>query len=265
MTDTHATPSPGLAGAIRVRDVIAIYRAMVPWLLLTWTAAVFIPGPDGQQILLIAGASPFLVAAAARGLGLHPGWTVAALAVDRAFTHLTNILLLLLLAAFAAAVGGTLGAMIADLTGLPDDRILSMPAAALAALPVLWWHWPAAVVAYLVPEDAGYRRPGGRAWRGPRYGDARRLHGVAGSAVRTAGLLALIFLWIAVLAAAGSMTASPAASHMARAATYLFALPLLTALAAIETLRMIVEAEAGAAPSRDRPAPPTATRNASRQ
>ncbi len=239
MRGRSAPAQNGFDGTVRGRELVAVYRAMLPWLLVTWAVAATIPGPAGQQILLVAGASPFLVAAAARGLGMHEGWSVAALAVDRAFTHLTNVLVLLVLTAFAAAIGGTVGAMIAELVGLSDDRILSMPLAVLASLPVLWWHWPAAVIAYLVPDHLHYRRAGSRAWRGPRYGDARRLHGVAGSRRRTGLVLGLNLLWAVLLVAAAGYAGDAGFPRLVQAATYLVFVPFMTALASIETRRML--------------------------
>jgi hypothetical protein len=235
-TDPHSSPHDP---AFQVGALVAAYRGMVPWLLATWLVASFLPGPGEQQVLLVAGISPFLVGAAARGMGLHPDRSTPALAVERAFTHLTSLLPLLFFVAFAAAVGGTVGAMMADTLGLHDPRITSLPLAALAALPILWRHWPAALLAYIAPEEAGYRRPGGRAWRGPRYGDARRLLRAAGDPTRTAVLVTLLLIWIAALAVVRDYGGDPTVSFVATGASYLLFLPLLVAMGATETRRMV--------------------------
>jgi hypothetical protein len=234
MTSTPAEP------AFPVARVLAAYRGMLPWMLLLWLVASFLPQPRGAQFLVVIGLSPFVVAAAARGMGLHPDRTVPALAVERAFTHLTSLLPLLLFVTLAAAIGGTLGAMIADALGFP--RLAAprfTPAAAIAALPILWWHWPAAVLAYVAPEEAGYRRPDGRAWRGPRYRDARRLIRAAGDPVRTAVIVAILLIWIAALAVLRDAPTRAPVPLAAAGASYLLLLPLLVAMGAIETRRML--------------------------
>jgi hypothetical protein len=223
-------------------DLLAAGRRMLPWLLLTWLAALLLPGPRGQQVFLVVGLSPFIAAAAARGLDLHPGWNVPALAVQRAFSHLTTFLPLLVLVALAAAVGGTLGSMLAHLTRLPDDRILSMPFAALATFPILWWYWPATVIAYVVPEDAGFRIGGGRAWRGPRYGDARHLVRAGGRARPAALLLGTFYLWTALLLVVGDYRGGAPLATLVEAASYLLFIPLLIAMAVTETRRMLARA-----------------------
>jgi hypothetical protein len=235
-TDPHG---PGPEPAFPVAAVLGAYRGMLPWLLATWVVASFLPGPGGQQVLLVAGVSPILVAAAVRGMGLHRDRGTAALAVERGFTHLTSLLPLLVFVAFAAAIGGTVGAMIADALGLRDDRATALPLAAIAALPILWWHWPAAVLAYVAPEEAGYRRPDGRAWRGPRYRDARRLMRVAGDPVRSAVIVAMLLIWIAALAVVRDAPTQAPVPLVAAGASYLLFLPLLVAMGAIETRRML--------------------------
>jgi hypothetical protein len=225
--------------AFPVRAVLGAYRGMLPWLLTTWVLASFLPGPGGQQVLLVAGVSPFLVAAAVRGMGLHRDRGTAPLAVERGFTHLTSLLPLLVFVAFAAAIGGTAGAMIADALDLRDDRATALPLAAVAALPILWWHWPAAVLAYVAPEEAGYRRPDGRAWRGPRYRDARRLMRAAGDPIRTSVILGILLIWIAALAVLRDAPTQAPVPLAAAGASYLLFLPLLVAMGAIETRRML--------------------------
>jgi hypothetical protein len=241
MHPTPATPhDPG--PAFSAHDLLAAGRSMLPWLLLTWLAALLLPGPRGQQVFLVVGISPFIAAAAARGLKLHPGWNVPALAVQRAFSHLTTLLPLLVLVALAAAVGGTLGGMLAHLTRLPDDRILAMPLAALATLPILWWYWPAAIIAYVVPEDAGFRIGRGRAWRGPRYGAARHLVRVGGRARPAALLLGTFYLWTALLLMVGDYHGGAPLATLVEAVSYLLFIPLLLAMAATETRRMLARA-----------------------
>jgi hypothetical protein len=217
----------------------AAYRGMLPWSAATGLIALALPGPAGQQLFLVIGASPFLLAAAVRGLGLHNGWNVLALAVHRAFTHLTSLLVLVALTALAAAVGGTAGGMIADLAGIQDDRVLSIPLAGIAALPILWRRWPAAVLAYTVPASAGLQAPGRRAWRGPRYSDAAPLSRAAGRARQTAILLALFFLWTTLLLTAGDHGGALPLDRIVEAASYLVFLPLLGAMAVVEALRML--------------------------
>jgi hypothetical protein len=238
---SHSTDPdrPGPEPAFPVAAVLGAYRGMLPWLLATWLVASFLPGPGGQHVLLVAGVSPFLVAAAVRGMGLHRDRGTAALAVERAFAHLTSLVPLLLFVAFAAAIGGTVGAMIADALGLHDARATSLPLAALTALPILWWHWPAAVLAYVAPEEAGSRRPDGRAWRGPRYRDARRLLRAAGDPVRTAVIVAILMIWITALAVVRDAPAQAPVPLAAAGASYLLFLPLLVAMGVIETRRMV--------------------------
>jgi hypothetical protein len=231
-----------------IAALVAVYRNVLPWLVATWALSLVLPGPPGQQVLLNLGASTFYGAATARALGLHSRWNVAPLAIDRAFTHLTAFLVLLVLSALAAAVGATLGAMAASITGVTDDRILSIPLAALATLPILWWHWPASLLAYLVPERAG-RTDAGRAWRGPRYADARRLTRFAGKPRRTALLLGFFYLWVIVLVLAGDEPSQPALSFTVRAASYLVVMPVLLGWAATEILAMA--RRAGARPTDD--------------
>jgi hypothetical protein len=233
------TTSPGPAPELSLATLATVHRRLLPWLLVTWAVAAVLPGPGAQQVFLLLGASPFYGAATARALGLHPGWSTPALAVDRAFTHLTALLVLFALAGLAAAVGATLGGMAASATRLPDERILSLPFAAAATLPILWWHWPATLLAYLVPEQAGYRVRAGRAWRGPRYGDARRLARFAGQPRRLALLLTFLYLWVAVLLIAGGGARGPALAFGIEAASYLLVLPMLLTWAAIEIMGMI--------------------------
>jgi hypothetical protein len=245
MTRDAATPArPALD--LSLATLATAYRGLLPWLLVTWAMATIIPGAGAQHVFLNLGASTFYGAATARALGLHPGWSTAAVAVDRAFTHLTALLVLVALSALAAGVGAVLGGMAASAVGLPDDRLLSLPFAAIATLPILWWHWPASVLAYLVPEGAGYRLRGARAWRGPGYGQARRLARTAGQPRRVAWLLSCFYLWVVVLLIAGG------AGHRAldlavQAASYLVVIPGLVTWAATETLGMIRRAGAEAA------------------
>lgn len=242
-TPSPTTPPPTSTQArdgFRSQDVGAVFRATLPWLVATWVVGAFLPGPAGYQVPLVIGASVFVVAAAARGLGLHPGWSVWALAVDRAFTHLTSLLVLLVMVGFAGAIGATVGAMLAEAVGLRDDRLLSIPLAALVAAPILWWHWPAAVLAVLAPEQAGYRGPGGRAWRGPGYGQARRLVRTVGSASAGALILGLVLIWTTLLVTTAGYGAGGVFPRLVEAASYLVFIPLLVALAAIETRRMVL-------------------------
>lgn len=220
-------------------QVGAAYRAVLPWSIATGLIAMLLPGPGGQQLFLVVGATPFLLAAAARGLGLHTDWSAPALAVHRAFTHLTSFLVLVALTGLAAAVGATAGAMLAELVGLQDDRALSVPGALLAALPILWRYWPAATLAYAVPQSAGVFLPGRRAWRGPGYGDARRLSRGGGDTRRTAVLLALGVLWAVLLLAVGDYRGEAPLRLIVQVASYVVFLPLLTAMAVVETRRML--------------------------
>jgi hypothetical protein len=235
---TSTPPEP----AFPVARVLAAYRGMLPWMLLLWLVASFLPQPRGAQFLVVIGLSPFVLAAAARGMGLHPDRTVPTLAVERAFTHLTSLLPLLLFVTLAAAIGGTLGAMIADALRFPDPRLASVPLAALIAIPILWWHWPAAVLAYMVPEDAGYRRPDGRTWRGPRYSDARILARLAGASRPTALLLAFLCLWIVTLITTHDYRGDLPIPTLVQGASYVAFLPLLVAMGAVEARRMVVSA-----------------------
>jgi hypothetical protein len=239
MSPSRDPDAPVPEPAFPIRAVLAAYRGMLPWLLATWLVASFLPGPGGQHVLLVAGVSPFLVAAAARGMGLHPDRSAASLAVERAFAHLTSLLPLLVFAAFAAAIGGTVGAMVADALRLQDPRLTSVPLAVLAALPILWAHWPAALLAYFVPEEAGFRSPGGRAWRGPRYRDARRLLRAVGDPARTGILLGLCLLWVVALALVHGAHPHDVVARATTGAGYLVFLPLLIAMGATETRRMV--------------------------
>jgi hypothetical protein len=233
-------PRPGQAAqGLHLGDVAAMYRSMLPWLVAAWVVGALLPGPAGYQVPVVIGASPFIVAAAARALGLHTGWGVPALAIDRAFTHLTSLLVLLVMAGFAGAIGATLGAMLAEAVGLGDDRWLALPLAVLAAAPILWWHWPAAVIAFMVPEDAGHRRPGGRAWRGPGYGHARRLIRAVGSASTTALILGLALIWTTMLITTAGYRAGGLFPRLVEASSYLVFIPVLVSLAAMETRRMV--------------------------
>jgi hypothetical protein len=215
----------------------AVYRTIAPWILAAWILAALLPGPRGQQVLLILGASPFFAAATARALGLHRPWTTAALAVDRAFSHLASLAVLAVFFALAAALGATLGAWAADRLGLADDRALSMPLAALATLPILWRHWPAILLAYLVPEGFG-SRVGGRAWRGPGYSEARQLARATARPGRTLLLLSFLLLWIALALAAGAAQEQLLVRAL-EAATYLVFIPVFFTLAATEILEML--------------------------
>lgn len=237
MNDPRTTPAdPGPDyGPI---DLLNVLAALLPWLVAAWAVGVMLPGPAGRHVVVTLGVSPFLAAAASRALGLHTTWGIFALAVHRAFTHMSSLLPLVALGAIAAALGATAGGMLADAAGLPG-RVLAMPLGALAALPVLWRSWPAAVLTYLVPEEAGVRIHGGRAWRGPGLRDATRLRRLAGSAARTAAVAALFLLWAAVLDLAGGPF-GPWTRRLAEAALYLPLLGLLTALAALEAHRMLM-------------------------
>jgi hypothetical protein len=233
-----ATTPAGTPPDLSLQHLADVSLRLLPWLLPAMSIALAIAGPGGYQILLNLGASPFYGAAAARALGLHPGRSVPALAVDRAFSHLTAVLPLVVLAALAAAVGSTLAAMAAEAAGIRR----ALPAnlgAALAALPVLWRYWPAALLAYLVPDEAGYRVAHGRGWRGPRLTDARTLVRTAGDGRRSALVLACLTLWIALLLATGRPAAPHALHVVAHIASYLLLLPVLVTLTAIEVLRML--------------------------
>ncbi len=234
------SPAVSPENHLSVRTLAAVYRRTAPWVLAVWAIDLLIPGPPAQQILLNLGASIFYGAATARALGLHADWSVPALAVDRAFSHLTSLTTLVVLTAFAAGIGATLGAMAAHAAGLPDQRLLSIPSGALAALPILWWHWPAIILAYMVPEQFGIRLKPPRAWRGPRYGDARRLARAAGDAGTTAVLLGFALLWLVL-----SLTVDhPTLATAVHAASYLLFIPILLTMAAVETLRMLHRATA---------------------
>jgi hypothetical protein len=222
--------------------LVAVYRHAGPWIIAVGMLGWLLPGPAGQQVFLNLGASVFYGAATARALGLHDGWSVPALAVDRAFTHLTALTPLVLFSGLAAAVGATVGNMAASAAGLQDDRMLSMPLAALATLPILWWHWPAAILAYLVPDELGVRVGNHRSWRGPRYGDARRLVRAAGSSPAAVALLALVLLWIAVLVLAGGQDRHPALATAVTTVSYIAFIPVLLTLLSVETLRMMAAA-----------------------
>jgi hypothetical protein len=245
MTETPSptipTPAPmQLRQGPGPRAVGVVYGATLPWLVATWVVGAFLPGPAGYQVPLVIGASVFVMAAAARGLGLHPGWSVWALAIDRAFTHLTSLLVLLVMVGFAGAIGATVGAMVAEAVGLRDDRLLSLSLAALVAAPILWWHWPAAALAFVVPEEAGQRGPGGRGWRGPGYGHARRLVRTAGSAPAGALILGLVLIWTTLLVTTAGYRSGVVFPRLVEAASYLVFIPLLVALSAIETRRMVL-------------------------
>jgi hypothetical protein len=228
---------PTLRADLSMATLAAVYRRLLPWAVGAWVASMVLPGQGAHQALLALGASPFFGAATARGLGLHPRWNVASLAVQRAFSHLTALLVLFALGSIAAAVGGTLGGMAASAVSLPDDRLLALPLAVLASLPILWWHWPVILLAYLAPEQVG--RGGGRAWRGPGYGDARRLVRLAGPTRRSVLLLAFLYLWVAVLVIAGDGARDAALGIALRTASYLVVLPLVLTWAGIEILEMM--------------------------
>jgi hypothetical protein len=229
----------GDAPLLDSRAAFAAYRGALPWVALAWIAAELLPGPPGWRGLILLGASPFFLAGAARSMGLHPHRRgTFALAVERAFSHLSNTLILVAFTALGAAVGGTAGAIAADVIGLADDRPLSIPAAVLAALPILWSRWPAAVLAFAAPEDAGSTDAAGRRWRGPPFGDARRLTRIAGSVPSSALILVVLGIWLALLFGARPLlTGTPAT--LVDALSFLGFVPCLAVLALVETRRML--------------------------
>jgi hypothetical protein len=235
-----ATPAP-----LPVKDdsaptgALAAWRAMLPYLVATWLLATLLPGPRGYQVMLIIATSPFFLAAEARAAGAFPGWSTPVLALQRAVPHLANLLVLLLFAAFGFALGATLGAMAADALGLTGDRLLALPLGALVALPVLWWHWPAAALAYAPRPGEATRDLAAGLTPAPRYGHARTLIRAAGSPRTAALILAFATLWVALLATAGADRAPDPLPLVADAMTYLAFLPLLVWMMATETRRML--------------------------
>jgi hypothetical protein len=221
------------------REVGRAYRGMLPWMAGLWVVATLLPGPTSRHVLLVIAASPFFLAAAASALNFHPGWSGVRLAVHRAFSHLTALAILVAITALAAAVGGTVGAILADMVGLSDDRPLSIPVALLAAFPIVWTRWPAAVLTFAVPDSAGSRGPGGRAWFGPGFGPARHLLRAAGEPRHSALILGTFLLWALTLGIVGGARPGPVLQAGTDLLTYFGFLPVLSALALLEARRMV--------------------------
>jgi hypothetical protein len=222
-----------------IRVVGRAYRGMLPWMAGLWIAATLLPGPAGRHVLILFGASPFFLAAGAHALGFHPGSTRVRLAVHRAFSHLTALAILVAISALAAAVGGTIGAILADFAGLSDDRPLSIPFAILAAFPIAWSRWPAAALTFAVPESAGAPGSAGRAWYGPGFGAARRLLLAAGDPRNSTLILATFLLWALTLTLVGASRPAAPLRVATDFLTYFGFLPLLSTMMLLETRRMV--------------------------
>ncbi|NIP82486.1 MAG: hypothetical protein GWM90_26000, partial [Gemmatimonadetes bacterium] len=215
------------------------YVRMAPALLATWLIAGAPPGPGIREIFLAALSSVFVVSAAARSRGLGRGRSALMLGLERAYSHSVNVLLFLLLLFLAAGLGATLGGLIADAVGRATS-VGQVLMAALAMLPLVWWHWPVLALACVAPPEAGARRPlTPWLWAGPGYTAARRLQRAFGSARRTGLITGLLFLWIAVLASVHQYGGSGPLPAVAEAGSYGVFLPVLAWMATVEAARLV--------------------------
>ena len=228
--DRFAYDLPGLARG---------WLRMAPWIAGLWLLAAAPPGPGVREALIAAVLSVFVVVAAARSRGLHPGRGVARVGLERMASHATNLLVFLLILFLAAGLGGTMGTMAAEALGLPE-LLLAVPITMLATLPILYWFWPVAVIAGVAPEETGRRaRRSAWYWRGPGYTSARRLLASFGSGRRTGLILGVGYLWLGLLVAAEQYRGADAFPALAEAASYGVFLPLWVWLATVETDRLI--------------------------
>lgn len=223
---------------LRLTDLGRAYLRMAPALVATWLVAGAPPGPGVREVFFTALLSVFVVAAVARSRGIGQGSSFR-YGLQRAVSHSVNVLLLLLFLFLAAGLGGTLGGILADGVGLP--QITGHAAGGfLGMLPILWWYWPVLVLACVTPEGAGERRAMTPwLWRGPGYTAARRLLRAFGSSRRTGLIIALAFLWVAVLAAVESYRGTSSLPALVEAASYGLFLPLLAWMATVEGHRLV--------------------------
>lgn len=233
---------------------------MAPALAVSWLAAAAPPGPGVREVFVGAILSIFVVVSAAKSRGLHPGRGVVRTALERLAGQSVNILMFLLILFLAAGLGGTVGGMMAEAAGL-STPLVAGPLTALAALPILYWFWPVAVLAGVAPEETGRRSERTPwLWRGPGYTSARRLLASFGSGRRTALILGVAYLWIGVLVAVGEYRGAGVFPAVAEALSYGVLYPLWVWLTTVETHRLIqavLDGRAAVGPEdRDRPAGP---------
>ena len=219
--------------------LLAGWVRMAPAILVTWLLAGAVPGPGVREVFIASVASVFVVVAAARSRGLHAGRSVVRLGLERMASHAVNVLMFFLILFLAAGLGGTLGTMAADATGMP--RFLSSAAVSvLATLPILYWFWPVLVLAGTAPDETGRRsRPGSWYWRGPGYTSARRLLASFGSGRRTAVILGVAYVWLGLLVAVEEYQGADAFPAVAEALSYGVFFPLWVWLAVVEAHRLI--------------------------
>ena len=226
--------------AFTLSGLAAGWLRMAPALAVTWLVAAAPPGPGVREVFIAAILSVFVVVGAARARGLHPARSVVRVGFERIVGHAVNVLMFLLIVFLAAGLGGTLGSMAAGATGLPEP-VVSMAVTILATVPILYWFWPVPVLAGVAPEETGRRS--GRTpwlWRGPGYTSARRLLASFGSGRRTALILAVGYLWIAVVVAAEQYAGPDDAFPLiVEALSYAVFYPLWVWLAAVEAERLI--------------------------
>jgi hypothetical protein len=241
--------------AFTLPGLVHAWLRMLPALLVTWLVAAAPAGPGVREIFIAAILSIFVVVSAAKARGLHAERSVIRVGLERIVGHAINVLMFLLILFLAAGLGGTVGSMAAGAVGLPE-ALASAVVTVLATMPVFYWFWPVAVLAGVAPEETGRRS--GRTpwlWTGPGYTSARRLLASFGSGRRTALILAVGYLWLAVVVAtdqyAGEATAFP---WLTEALSYGVFYPLWVWLATVDAERLIqavldgraaAEAEAG--------------------
>lgn len=212
---------------------------MAPALAVSWLVAAAPPGPGVREVFVAAILSVFVVVAAAKARGLHPGRGVVRVGLERVVGHAINVLMFLLILFLAAGLGGTLGTMVADAVGLPEWMASGL-VTVLATLPILYWFWPVLVLAGVAPEETGRRS--GRTpwlWRGPGYTSARRLLASFGSGPRTALILTVAYVWIGLLVGVEQYRGEDVFPAVAEALSYGVFYPLWVWLATVEAHRLV--------------------------
>jgi hypothetical protein len=233
--NTHATVPDfdyTLSGLVRG------WVRMAPALLVTWLVAAAPAGPVVREVFVAGPLSIFVVVSAAKARRLHGDRPVPVVGLERLVSHAINVLMFLLIFFLAAGLGATLGGMVAEAAGVP--RLLTTgPAMALATVPLMYWFWPVMVLAGVAPDEAGHRSGRSWIWWGPGYRSARRLLASFGSGRRTALILGIGYLWLAVAVAAARYPGSDSFPALAEVASYGIFLPLWTWVATVETHRLV--------------------------
>lgn len=215
---------------------------MAPVLAVVWILAAVPTGPAVREVAVVALLSVGVLAVAAQVRGAQPGRSWLRLALERAPSHAMNLLALLLMIILSGAIGATLGGMVGEALGAPTE-LTATAGAGLAAFPVLRWYWPLAALAVIAPEETGGRtRALPWLWRGPGYTSARRLACDFGRSGHSALMIAMAYLWLALLLALDSYRGEAPVPLIVEAASYAVFLPLLSWMATVETQRVVSRA-----------------------